>query len=358
MFVGDTVWPGKQCIDIEPIIPVLRGKRLILNLEGPVLDGQPHEWVAKNPYKISLNSDPEVIFALQKLGVAACGLANNHINDYVGSVVPTIASLSAADIGYFGTGDRPVTEMESPGARWVVIGACSRLPEPRVDSDEVGPQLFSPQKMIDLIVNTRRENPEAVIVFYVHWGYELSLYPEPADREWAHRAIEAGANAVIGHHPHVVQGIERIGDGFIAYSLGNFIMPHGWFNGRWQGFLAQEVLIELGVEVGRESIDLHWFGYDKDESRLFLLEGETDFDADAFIENLTPFRGMSHRQYRKWFSKYGVHGHLSKRRAGPIYRSYFGVGRLLTAGNDGFMLVKRRARKVLMGAGIHKPTVN
>lgn len=62
-----------------------------------------------------------------------------------------------------------------------------------------------------------------VVIVNFHWGTERSHYPESYQVALAHSAIDAGADLVVGHHPHVLQGIERYKNGIIAYSLGNFI---------------------------------------------------------------------------------------------------------------------------------------
>jgi Bacterial capsule synthesis protein PGA_cap len=358
VFLGDTVWPGKDCIDIDPILPSLCGKRVVVNLEGPILQRPVADYRVNNRYKTSLHSDPQILEVMHRLGVVACSLANNHINDYHASVDPTIRQLSNAGIGHFGTERQAFIEVASGGARYVLLGACAKLPEPKSYAGDSNPHLFRPQDMLRQIASLKSSNPDARIVCVVHWGYELTLYPEPADREWAHRAIEAGADFVIGHHPHVVQGVERVGSGFVAYSLGNFLMPHGWVNGSWLGFLAPEVLVELGVEITTGGVSLQWITYDKSAKRLVPLGPENGFDEEAMLNKLSPFAGMSDADYRKWFSSHGVRGHLTKRRGGPIYRSYFGAGSVLTSTNDRYMVAKRQLRKGLMWAGLHQPRVS
>ena len=62
-----------------------------------------------------------------------------------------------------------------------------------------------------------------LLVVAFHWGGELRTDPKPYQRHYAHRAIDWGADLIIGHHPHVLQGIELYRDRLIAYSLGNFV---------------------------------------------------------------------------------------------------------------------------------------
>ena len=73
------------------------------------------------------------------------------------------------------------------------------------------------------ISKVRNEGSSTYVVIILHWGTELATAPDRGQVAFAHACIDSGADAVIGHHPHVLQGIERYGRGVIAYSLGNFI---------------------------------------------------------------------------------------------------------------------------------------
>jgi poly-gamma-glutamate synthesis protein (capsule biosynthesis protein) len=73
-------------------------------------------------------------------------------------------------------------------------------------------------------VAAARSQAEVVVVTF-HWGEELSPSPSPSQRYLAEAAVEAGADLVVGHHPHVLQGLERRGHALVAYSLGNFLFP-------------------------------------------------------------------------------------------------------------------------------------
>jgi poly-gamma-glutamate capsule biosynthesis protein CapA/YwtB (metallophosphatase superfamily) len=66
-----------------------------------------------------------------------------------------------------------------------------------------------------------------LVFVVIHWGYEYTDAPARWQIEAAHAFVDAGAAGIIGHHPHVWQGIERYRDAVIAYSLGNFVFPNG-----------------------------------------------------------------------------------------------------------------------------------
>lgn len=356
VFLGDTALPTSEAVDIDPIRPLLEGKQLVINLEGPVLDGPVPQVPVNDPYKINLHSCSELLDVLESIGVAACCLANNHINDYVGGVRSTIAKLESAGVAAFGTEDRPIAELESDGRRLFLLGACSPLPERRTFPHDANPRLFRPGRLLEDVAGVKKAHPDARIACVIHWGYELSLYPEPADREWARRAIDAGADCVIGHHPHVVQGVEWYREGLIAYSLGNFLLPQVDFNGRRLRYFAEEVLVELGIEIDVDDrARLHWFRYDDSGGRLLPLTAAGGFDAEQKLRDVTPFAGMSDTEYRRWFAAYGARGHLTKRRGGPVYQSYFGVRRVSSSTNDLLMLGKRRVRRTMIRLGLHRP---
>lgn len=77
--------------------------------------------------------------------------------------------------------------------------------------------------MLQMIQELREKVDEICVL--CHWGYEYERFPLPAHRRLAHVLIDAGATVIIGHHPHVIQGIEHYKGRMIAYSLGNFFLP-------------------------------------------------------------------------------------------------------------------------------------
>ena len=355
VFFGDTVYPAGCRIDLQAVRSLLQGKHLVLNLEGPIISGDADRHRTHNPHKANLYSVPETVGLLKQLGVVACSLANNHINDFVGSVGPTVARLSEHGIAAFGTDREPTLMIELNGRKFVLMGCCGELPERKSYPHDLNPQPFMPAKLLRDIEAHRADHPQACIVVIPHWGYELMLFPEPADREWAHRAIDAGADYVIGHHPHVVQGVEQYRHGWIAYSLGNFIFPHMSLGGRSIGFPQPEVLLELGAEIGADGgLELHWLRYDPIQGLLAPVED--GFDGQATLRRLTPFAGFDHVAYRKWFVKRMAEGNLKRRRGGPVYYGYFGRHSLHAASADLYMRQRRKLRRWLLMAGLHRPS--
>jgi poly-gamma-glutamate synthesis protein (capsule biosynthesis protein) len=82
-----------------------------------------------------------------------------------------------------------------------------------------------------MLLNTLQEikklSPDYTL-FSLHWGNEYLFYPSPSQVALAHELIDMGVNVIIGHHPHVVQPIEKYKGGIIMYSLGNFLFDMFW----------------------------------------------------------------------------------------------------------------------------------
>lgn len=160
--------------------------------------------------KFRFKGDPGYTQILTDAGIEAVNLANNHIFDYLEQgYEDTKANLKAADIGYFGYEDTFMTEVDG-----VQIGALGY--EGWEDTAEIRDQVKAD-------IAKMREEGAAIVIVHFHWGVERSYVPEESQRTLAQFTIDEGADLVVGHHPHVVQGIEEYNGKFIVYSLGNFM---------------------------------------------------------------------------------------------------------------------------------------
>ena len=158
-------------------------------------------------------------------GVSVVALATNHIMDWgVEGLADTLAQFRERGIETVGAGmtrdeaARPVV-IERAGLR---VGFAAFTPEQRwtagPDSPGAAPLRFElVKKALDGMADAD------VRIISLHWGLEMSSYPTPEDRELAGRIAGAGADLILGHHPHVIQGVERLGRTHVVYSMGNFI---------------------------------------------------------------------------------------------------------------------------------------
>ena len=157
----------------------------------------------------AFKGNPSYTEILTQGGVEATNLANNHSHDYGDqSYEDTIQYLEADGITTFGY-DRTAV-MDVKGIKVGLIGIYEL-------KDGLGRQ----QKVIDTIREVKDQGAQVIIVSF-HWGTEKSNIPDDIQKTLAHLAIDQGADLVVGHHPHVLQGIEKYQGKNIVYSLGNF----------------------------------------------------------------------------------------------------------------------------------------
>lgn len=188
--------------------------------------------VKEEDKSFTFRANPGRVEILQKMGVDIVSLANNHALDYgPDALEDTFTTLDSAGIEYIGAGDN-LDRAKAPiyykvGDKTIAYVAASRVVFDMswyADEDKSGMiGTYDPT----LILGSIREaaaNSDYVVMF-VHWGVERNSYPEDYQRTMAKQYIDAGADAVIGCHPHVMQGMEFYQGKPIVYSLGNF-----WFN--------------------------------------------------------------------------------------------------------------------------------
>lgn len=176
---------------------------------------------------------PETLAAAAQVGgVDAMSLANNHALDYGrGPFLRGIRAMRAAGIAPFGGGaslDAALAPaiIERGGLRVAFVGFNAILPaEFWATPTRAG---NAPPTNAAITQSIRRARAQAdLVVAYPHWGIELDRRPSAAQRAMADTAFAAGADIVIGAHPHVPQPIERRGRGLVAWSLGNFVFSPG-----------------------------------------------------------------------------------------------------------------------------------
>lgn len=178
----------------------------IVNLEGPLTLAQ--ERREEQTYCIS--GDPQYVNILTAGSVEAVSMGNNHRLDYFqkGSD-DTVEALEEAGIPY--AYDQYTGVYETP--QGIRIGFVS--------VNEVG-QGAGVEKYIQSGIEALKEAGCDLILICCHWGIEREYYPEDYQKSLGRKCIDWGADLVIGHHPHVLQGIEEYQGKYILYSLGNF----------------------------------------------------------------------------------------------------------------------------------------
>lgn len=174
--------------------------------------------------------NPSYITVLQEMGVDAVTLANNHVLDFgEEALLETMETLDSAGILYAGAGDsveraKQVQKMEVNGKTYGMLAASRVIPVTSWNVENYTPGVFCTYDATALVKEIQQAKKECdYLAVYVHWGVERNNQPEDYQRNLAKQYIDAGADVVIGSHPHVLQGIEFYQGKPIFYSLGNFI---------------------------------------------------------------------------------------------------------------------------------------
>ncbi len=234
---GDWRWPFLKIKDYLTKADILFG-----NLEGPISESG-----RKVGSIYSFRFDPRTIEALVFAGFDVLSLANNHILDYQKSALEdTMEILNRNKIDYVGAGFN-IEEVSSVKIREVKgtrIGflAFTDLGSSywQADQKSSGVAWLNRSDLEEVKEQIKREKEKVdILIVSLHSGEEYSLEPTDFQVTFSRVVIEAGADMVIGHHPHVVQKIERYRDKWIAYSLGNFIFDQGFSQETMEGLLLE-----------------------------------------------------------------------------------------------------------------------
>ncbi|MBZ4687243.1 MAG: hypothetical protein PWQ96_814 [Clostridia bacterium] len=226
------------------------------NLESPIAEGG-----KPLPEKgICFRAKPAAATALKNAGFDIVSLANNHAVDYDGeALLETISLLEKNNIKWVGAG-KNITQALQPvimDKNGVKLGflAFSDMADIfysysyrrifRATDEQSGVAPMYEEIMTQEVEKLRKKVD--IIVVSLHWGREYMHKPEQEQRLLAKKLIDCGADLIVGHHPHVLQGIERYKHGLIAYSLGNFVFDqrHEVTN---QGLMLHVKFSPLGIE--------------------------------------------------------------------------------------------------------------
>ncbi len=203
------------------------------NLESPLAASAPKVI----PSKLTLRGAPRAAESLVRAGFDCVSLANNHTMDYgPAGMAETINSLEGAGIAHHGAGPdadsahAPVV-LERNGLAIGLLAYCDPSSGASMPS---GPQRPGVARLdVDACCAAIRALRSAVnhVVVQVHWGQEMCRLPSPEQRATARRMVEAGADLILGHHPHVLQPCEWISGVPVFYSLGNFLFSEMYWRG-------------------------------------------------------------------------------------------------------------------------------
>jgi hypothetical protein len=315
IFVGDIALPYKESIKLKNLPFSFNSKQWFGNLEGALIDNS-----KENINGRALFNDKNAIKHLcSQFNFAGFALANNHIFD-TGSLEETVSYLNKINVPYCGIGssldeaNEPLIIYENDkeivilNFGWEVIQCEVTL------GNEIGVNPLRKKHVIDSVKRAVEKHPNAIIIPFMHWSYELESAPQPFERELARELIDIGVSGVIGAHPHRIGGFEVFKGKPIMYSLGNWMFKQNYYrNGksRFPDFCNLEVAFEWDFK--ENEILFHFFNYDKKSSSLAFSHSE-NIDSET-MKTHTSFKDLSNDDYIEWYKR----NHYHKNKGLPIY---------------------------------------
>ncbi len=219
------------------------------NLEAPFgTRGRPF------PKQFTFRVHPRFAATLRAGNINLVSLANNHIMDYGVEVLQeTIVQLQKLGIAYAGAGTtlqqaRQLAVVTIDSFRVGLLAYNLTFPQEFWASDTTAGTCFPYEEFVFDDIAKAHQAVDFLIVS-CHWGQELQSTPKPYQIRFAHQVIRKGADVVLGHHPHVVQGIEVYRGKVIAYSLGNFVFSS------YSKTVKHSMLLELNI-ISRNNYSL------------------------------------------------------------------------------------------------------
>jgi hypothetical protein len=241
-FAGDLLlggeWPdcarkhGRDILDpFDKVLPVISDADVFfVNLEGPIFDAATAPTDRRGA---TLANHRSVVSLLKRARKCVCVLANNHLTDFgADGIAQTRAVLKREGILCVGAGHDAAEAEQSVifQSKGKTIGCLAFASDDQdvssviAGSSEAGCAGMRSITRIEAAIQKLKTQCDIVVVS-LHWGIEFFRYPSAEQVSIAERLAKAGADFLMGHHPHVLQGIEQSGSCLTLYSLGHFFVP-------------------------------------------------------------------------------------------------------------------------------------
>ncbi len=244
----------------EKLMKIFRSNKSFCNLEGPIN-------ISKifHTKDMRMHNSSNILELFEIINLKGLSIANNHIFDWGEKyVLESIKYLKRNGIQSHGYKYRINSKLKTIEIKdkkinysfysfgWSIV-SCKK------------PTLFSPgvntlnKKNIDYYLEEilPQISKDSIKVVYMHWCYEMEPYLQPLHRDFARKLIDGGVNLVVGSHPHIKGPIEKYKDGYIVYTLGNFLFSTNKFNNgklKYPEIANTQFMIELN---GINKINIH-----------------------------------------------------------------------------------------------------
>lgn len=239
-----------QCFDDAIMREMQTADVFMINNEFPYTDrGTP---LAEKSF--TFRAKPDSVKYLNEMGVDIVSVANNHVYDYGEvSLLDTLTTLEKAEMPYVGAG-RNIEEAVKPVYFVINDMKIAYISATQIEQgdypDTVGAgensagvfRCWNEERIYDVVREAKTQSD--FVIAYIHWGTELSETLHWAQPDQAVKLADAGADLIVGDHPHCLQEITYIGETPVIYSMGNF-----WFNSKTQDTgILKVVLDENGLK--------------------------------------------------------------------------------------------------------------
>jgi len=269
---GDYKYPFLKTAEITSGADLVFG-----NLETVVISGR----MIKSGEMI-FRTDPKAAEGLKFAGFNILSLANNHIMNFgKAGLESSIKILDENNILHIGAGlnnediYQPGTK-NIKGTKFAFFAFTYNFDQRKSFGEVYGAANMEIEKMKEIIGKAKLEND--IVIVSMHAGTEYAISPNKQQKEFAESAIDAGADLVIGHHPHIVQTVEKYKDKYIIYSLGNFVFDQMWSDETRLGAMAEIIFKDKKVESVK-FIPIKIYDY----AQPMILEGE---EKEMILERL------------------------------------------------------------------------
>lgn len=315
IFCGDLSIPntekGKELLIAMDRSGIFKNEIVIMNLEGVIHPRNPKDTFWK------VYNDSSAINLKDTCKLLIFNIANNHTYDYPEYIKEMKETLIKNHIQFFGLknqdGSFEPLEFVDGDIKYAFFGHCwdvyTKTNTNTKTDDRVVDCTY--KEFYNTIIKYMRNNSDRKVFCFFHWNFDMEKYPFPAYKKLARDLVDSGVEAVIGNHAHVQQEVEIYKDKIIAYGLGNFYMPDGfYFNGT--------------LKYPKESHRMYVIRSEKDKHEVLEFYTDVKDCAIKFKENKTvneyccnQYSKRNDDQYKKIFVKNRV-----KKKLVPVFYTY------------------------------------
>lgn len=290
---------GKPWID--KVKQVIGENDLVIgNLECPLI---PKDKAIKKTFY----GNPEFAEFLRESGINVLNIANNHILEHGRfGFDATIESLQKAGLGVVGylENSKPNILYQHIKGYKIAIAGFSNVDLHKINNEDCFAEL-NEENVLDTLDSMKKNGAELKILCF-HWGNEYIQIPSSEQRELAYKCIDAGADIIAGHHPHVIQPYEKYKNSHIFYSLGNFIFDY-LFKTNVKQSIVGSIIISKNHSNGVEHNGIKLSYND------FLVEQHSESFLKKFNDiqdSYDKFKLLEVKQYSKNYSRICKNKHL------------------------------------------------